>query len=427
MNAGIVSAFSGLSSGGSSLMSSGMMPSTSESLLNMYSYIYSNNKSNSTTSGASAYQVSLKENSGKLKSSIDELTQKGSKSLFNRINAVSDSDAVKATYTGTDKGEELEVDVEQIATTQKNEGKTLKSDSSSLSSNSLTITLDNGFSKSFYVSGGAMTNKEAQEKLAEKINNSTLGISAKVVTNEKKGTSQLVLESKQTGTKNSFSVSGKLAEELGIDKKTQEAKDAIYSINGERNISSSNEIEVNDDLKLTLRDKTTETANITYSRNDLSSINAVRELVNNYNALLNTAKKYTDTGAQRLESQLIGAANTYSYDLNKIGISTNEKGYLEIDEDKMAKSAESGELAKFFGASSNNNYSSSGFVNRISTIAESVNNDPTQYLSEQGKMQLKNQNNSSSKTNITSNSVSRNYIQKYFSLSATSMLLDSLI
>lgn len=419
INSSLLSSFS---SANSSKSWNPISSTTSDSLLNMYSYIYGKN-TNKTSSSVSGYQVNLKEKSSDLISSLETLSKKGSSSVFDKIGAVSDSSAITATYSGKSIGEEITVDVEQIASTQKNQGNSLKSNASTLSSTSLNITASDGTKKTFYVSTNNATNKEVQTNLAEKINKANIGVTASVVTNEKKGTSQLVLESSETGTDNSFTVSGNLAKELGVTTATQNAKDAIYSINGgEKQTSSKNTVEINDDLTLKFKNTTDKTANISYSKNDTSGINAARELVNSYNALLKTAKDYGDSGSSRLESQLTGAVNTYSGALSKIGITKNKKGYLEIDENKMQKSAESGELSKFFNSNSQTgkNY---GFTNRLSTIAEKANNDPTQYLSQSSKNQLNIENGTSYVSSLTSGK-SNNYISTYFNLSSKSMLLD---
>lgn len=421
----------------SSRYKSSSSSSVSDSLLNMYSNIAgasSSNNSNSseTSKSAGSYVVDIKEQSGDILSTLNSLTAKGSKSLFNQVNGVSDSKAVSVEYSGNEKAESFTVDVSQLASTQRNEGSSLRSEAAVMDGSSLSITGSDGTVKSFYASGGIFaTNESVQNELAEKINKSGMGIKATVEKDEKKGTSRLVLESNKTGIENGFSVSGDLAQTLGINTATQDAKDAVFKINGEEMTASTNKVKLNNTTNINLNSTTTESANITFERNDLKSINATRELVNNFNALMDTAKDFNDSGADKLISQLKGVAKTYKSGLSSIGISMNSKGYLEIDEDKMKEAAESGELSKFFGAdnSGNENY---GFNYRLKTIAQNVNNNPTQYLSKDGKEELKNQQNqkkTSGASSINANNnkrVSSYYISSYYNLSATGMLFNAM-
>lgn len=421
----------------SSTYSTGAMPSgVSGSLLNTYSYIYGAGSSgsygtNTVTSSSKTknYVVDLKEKSADLLSTLNSLKQKGSTSPFaDSIKGQSDNKAVSVSYKGSEMPDEFTVDVSQTAAAQENKGSALKSNASSLyytDDTSISITSGEKSVSFSYNAKITETDSKAMKNIAEKINEAEIGVTASVVTDSKSGTSTLVLKADKTGEDNGFTVTGGLAESLGVNNVTTEGRDAIYFIDGEKRTSSSNEIKLDNNAVLTLNDTTEKTANVSFKKDNLKAINAARELVNGFNALANTAYKFDDKGSAALGRQLKSAASTYRSSLSKIGISLNKKGYLEIDEEKMQKAADSGELDKFFniGGKQNMNY---GFNYRVETIAKSVNSDPTKYLSNDAKTDLKNTNTASS-YNFSNANVSRNYISSYYRYSSMSLLFNALI
>lgn len=403
----------------SSIYGTSKSASSYSSIMSAISNSYGVNTSK-TSSSLSSYLVGIKEAAKDITSAVSTGTKA---STWNDVSYNSDSSAVSVNYTGSEKLEDMKVDVKAVAKEQKNEGKSLTSDDkTNVRSTSFSIEASDGKSKSFYVaSNSSLTNEELQQKVADKINSAKLGITATVEKNSKDGTSKLVLSGK-TGKDNTFSVSGSLAEDLGINKTTQNAQNASYSINsGEYKESDINDIKLNDKLSLTLKAETEKTANITYSKKQTKGINAARELVNSYNALYDTAKGYDDLGSLKLQSKLVGLDSTYSGALSRVGITTNSEGYLQIDEDKMQKAAEDGTLEKFFREDSGQSY---GFVNRLNQLADKIDSDPSRYASSSAKEEL------SSNASYTDFSVdylkSSRYIKSYFNYVSTSALFDAL-
>lgn len=404
--------------------------SLSSSLLGMYSNIYGTNTASSSTN-TSNYLVDIKEKSSDILDTLESLNAKGSSSLFkNTVAAKSNNSAVTAQYSGSETQEDFEVEVSQIASSQKNESISFNKRGAAIySAHASKINIETSDGKSLSINYSANisdTDEKTLNKIASKINDANIGINASVQTDSKTGTNKLVLSSKETGSENTFSVSGDLAEALGINNVSTAAADAVYSINGEQHVSSSNKIEFEDGTKLTLNSTTTENkpAKISYKNDMTDAINATRELVNNFNALASTAYKSTDTGAAKLSKQLQAAADTYSASLSRIGISMNSKGYLEIDSDKMQSAADSGELSRFFNANSNNtkNY---GFAYRLETIASKANSDPTTYLSNPAKSAINSTSNAG--YSLTSSGSSRNYINTYYRYSTAALLFDTLL
>ena len=393
--------------------------STVNSLLGMYSYIYGT-QSSTVSAETSEYLVDLKESAGITLDDINDI-----KGTSTKITANSDSSAVSTKYTGATKKDDVKIDVYDVASGQTNESESFKSNASSIyysKATKINITTSAGKSVSInYSSASSETDEKALKKIASKINKANVGVTASVEKDSKTNTSKLVVKGKE-GSENSFEITGKLAEKLGIDNVKKEATDARYSINGEDiQTSSTNEIKVDDELTVTLKEKTEKTATISYGKNNITTINKARKLVNAFNELAGTAYSSDDSGAEKLGNRLQSIAKTYAPSLSKIGVTLNSKGYLTIDEDKMAASAKNGDLDNFFETNGTNktNY---GFTNRLETLAKRVDKDPTQYLSSEAKAEV-NSSNSSYYSNV--GSANYNYISAYYRYSNTALLFNA--
>jgi len=409
----------------------GMSSSVSDSLLGMYSYIYGaggkSGTSSSVSSATSEYAVKLKDAASDVIDAVSSV--RGKSGNDKKIAASSDNTAaVSASYSGEKKRDDIKIDVEKIVSAQVNESDSLKSNASSLyykKASNISVTTSDGKTHSFnYSAKITETDEKALNNIAAKINKSNIGVTASVETDAKTKTSKLVLTGNKAGEGNDFTVSGNLAEALGINNVKTAASDAVYSINGERKTSGSNEIKVDDELTLNLKGTTEKSATISFGKSKTSTVNAARELVNAFNGLANTAYSSDDSGIKRLGNSIKSIAKTYGSSLDKIGVSLNSKGYLEIDEDKMSKAAENGELDKFFSSNGKGGLSY-GFVNRLENLAQKVNNDPTDFLSNAAKKEVNNTGNDNYYSKI--GGMSRNYISAYYKYSNIAMLFSAMV
>jgi len=402
--------------------------SASNSLLGMYSYIYGANQS-SVSSATSSYLVDLKKSASNAVDAISSI--KGTNKKDSKIVANSDNSAVSASYKGTEKRDDVKIDVSKLASAQKNESEALKTNSSSLyysRATNISITDSSGKTHSFnYSPGITETDGKVLQKIAQKINKADIGVTASVETDDKTKTSKLVLKGDKTGSGNDFTVSGNLAETLGIDNVKEYASDAIYSVNGEEKTSSSNKIDIDDEVSVTLNKVTDKTATVSFGKSKLDSINAARKLVNVFNDLAHTAYSSDDSGAEKLGDRLQSTVKAYGSSLSRIGITMTSKGYLEIDEDKMSEASEKGDLDKFFNSNGKSGLSY-GFVNRLENIAKQASNNPTSFLSSSAKAEVNATNNTSSSSYYNyGRSGSYNYISAYYKYSTTALLFNAMI
>jgi len=116
-------------------------------------------------------------------------------------------------------------------------------------------------------------------------------------------------------------------------------------------------------------------------KKDVESIkDVVRDITDNFNGLLKTAKnKEGDRGAQALRQRLDSVAESYAPSLRNIGITRGKDGYLEIDDKKLTKAFEDGAAERYLGSASY------GFTQRLSQIAKQADESPGKFLSNESR------------------------------------------
>jgi len=310
-------------------------------------------------------------------------------SAFNPRNAVSSNTNLMqiASFSGQNVPATAVV-IHQIATTQRNEGTALQSNTlvAAQGLHTFEIEVDGKPRQISFTAEGNVTNRQFQQKMAEAINNANLGITASVTT--KGNTSALSLETGTTGPgmdgKPRFTirdVTGNAATLTGVNNITQEAQNAIFSVNGsEKQTSATNRVDLGGGLVVTLVKASDEEVNISMGQNRFAMQNAARQVVNQFNALLESAQvNGTDRNTRMLIRDLQNAASFSRRDLEKIGIRIGRDGFLTVDESTMSAAAENGTLERFFG--NGDSRRNNAFVSRLQRIADSVANNPMSHVS----------------------------------------------
>lgn len=215
-----------------------------------------------------AYAIHLKESANDLKQTIDSLSGDDD-DLFSMRSAYSDNESlVTVEYEPEDAEDfvptDFTLEVENFASPQVNTSKYMKADQlvrlkpDSYSFDLLTNKLH--YELQFNVHEGD-TNSDLQHKLARLINNSDIGVSARVV--EARGLSALEVTSDAYGlpvqgerhftiTDENTSYQNGIVDYLGLNKNIKEATNAIYSINGNEESSYSNTFSVHGAYHVTL-------------------------------------------------------------------------------------------------------------------------------------------------------------------------------
>lgn len=384
--------------------------------VNDYSTGYNNYSNKYVTSDVQNYLSDIKMESENLKTSLSSLlgkTKSKTSSFDEKTVVSSNTDALSVSTSSSYKNSfsDTNVTVKQVASGQVNEGSKLSATGKALSTGwkQFEIEVDGKKTQVSFQVTSTDNNESIQKKMAEAINAKNIGVKASVSYDSTNKTSQLKLESTNTGddVKNKFTVrdvtnGGNAVSAMGIGTATQNAQNAIYKINdGDYVTSKSNKVDLGNGVTATLKKASDTPVKVSLGTESKSSINKVRDMVNAFNGLLATAEdNKNDRSAARLLNQLKGLSTSYSASLERIGISVSSDGYLSIDSDKMEKAAENGNLEKFFKQNGDTNY---GFANRLNSVAESVSKNPVEYVS---STQLK-------ASSTAGNSQSLNYMQTY--------------
>lgn len=330
-----------------------------------------------------------------LKSSLERLlgsSKQGLSSFKNKAAESSNKDTliVKAVDSSNSKNNNaVNVQINKVAASQENRGASLSAKNSavdtgfSLGFNAIKLSVGNkSYIADFSVSA-TDTNRDVQKKMADSINSKNAGVKASVVYNAKDDTSSLVLESVATGTDKDgdlkFSlndIAGNAVEHTGTANVSRYAQNAEYSINGGAvKTSRSNDIDIGNGISVTL--KAEGAATVTAVKDTNTAISDIKDMINKFNDLLSTAEtNKNDSRTNTLYRQLSDTAKYYASSLSKVGIEVTASGYLKVNESKLQSAAESGNLETFFTGDTGRNY---GFANRVASIADKVDKNPTNY------------------------------------------------
>jgi flagellar capping protein FliD len=221
------------------------------------------------------------------------------------------------------------------------------------------------------------SNRTVQEKMAAAINKQNTGVTASVVYNDKDKTSSLMLTGRDTGEEKAFTLTdreGDLVEYTGAANTKTEAQNARYTVDGEERTSAVNEVDLGDGLTATLK-KTTDKAVDVKVGNDSSSIaGSIQDLVSGFNKLRKAAVDSNDSGARSLQQRLDTLSSAYGASLNRVGVSTDKDGYLQVDSKKLESAIDNNQVQGVFGENS-------GFTRGLSTVADTARNNPNRFVS----------------------------------------------
>lgn len=281
-----------------------------------------------------------------LMQSSNALRQSNNSGVLNQM-TVSSSDQSVAEATQKYKvrnSKEITVDVAQIAAAQENASSGIKASDIATESMDFSVTDGTGNSVSVQVNmlkddGTGKTNREMLKEAAAQINQANTGVKAVVV--EKDGVSNIQLQGKETGARNSFEVSGDMGAAQGLENVSKSAQDAVYSVtegNTTREYqSASNSVSV-DYARIGLNLKSAGKTTIAAQPDTKKVVSAVDDLVGSYNQALKVLNDNADRGSgvmNQLRSMVNGLSSEQT--LGKLGITTKKDGTLVLDKSVLEK------------------------------------------------------------------------------------------
>jgi flagellar capping protein FliD len=320
-------------------------------------------------------------------------------SVLNQVTgSTSDNDTVTVNVTNQNEAQRflrqngsMDIEVNQLATAQQNRGDGLTANASGGFQGTTNIFAINDGDRDFTFvvsvrNNENISNREMQQRMADAINRQpNSGVTATVEVNAKTNESTLVLTGRETGERNDFTVrdvSSDAVSRMGIGDATTEAQDARFTINGsEERTSATNTVNVGNGLSATLRQTTEagESVQIGAARDSTAINNAVRDLVNNFNQLREAAvNNNSDRGAQSLQQRLDSLSRAFSNTLSGIGITQNQNGYLQINEERLSAAIENGSVERALG-------SDSSFTQNLSRVARAADTNPSSFVSRQSR------------------------------------------
>ena len=306
--------------------------------------------------------IDLKESAKSLIDITDDLADAVSGDMAFSSSAFSDDESVvHAEYVGEDKSAGtpggFTVSVKQLATPQVNTGNFLNPRARNLPAGSYSFDVDISsvtYELQFSVKDNE-TNSDVQNKIARLINKSNIGIRADVAENPQ-GQTSLRLTSNMTGVGDRpaiFDISDDeaspvkgLVSVLGLDRTTSYPSNAVFDLNGETHVSTSNTFTVDREFEVTLRGVSDEgsSATISLRQNVDSLIDSIGSLADRYNRLTALAGSGSPLESNRLRDDMMRIAYDYSDVLNSNGLSVGDDGLITVDRAKLQASADSGSL-----------------------------------------------------------------------------------
>ncbi|TLS50962.1 hypothetical protein FE782_18115 [Paenibacillus antri] len=265
--------------------------------------------------------------------------------VFERRSATASApDALTATATDRAKAATYEIDVERLATAQKNAGAALDAaETGGFAAGSHRVAIAVGARTTLATADIAAhdTNLSALMKLRDAIRASGAGVHAAVVRDAAAGTVRLRLTAAGTGSDFAFEVAdatGGAAAASGIEIVTEAGLDARYRVNGgDARTSSSNTILLdNGHVLATLRQATDEPVRLTVGPDAAAVAKSVKRLAASYNALLAGVKDAEGFLAPGF-AKAVAAAAKIGGGLADFGVTRQSDGALAVDEARLAE------------------------------------------------------------------------------------------
>lgn len=338
------------------------------------------------------FAISLKESARSLKNTISSLSvENGDDILSKKTVSSSNDDLVSASYIGnTTKGESppgIELTIEQLASGQTNQGRSLPPDEMGLPPDTYSFDIrsrDIDYEFQFNINEGD-TNRTIEEKLAKLITRSNIGIHAEVA--EENGNISLRLRSDDTGVKGDSGLQFIVSDDktsktkgavdyFGINNVSDMPTNALYTIDGEAGSAPSNNITVNKAYDLTLKGLTEEGEKVSIGlKTDVESLtDNISNLIMGYNAFIQNAARYLDSQPQSkaLVREMSGLSSGFGNELESLGVNFNSDGQISLDKNLIQQTAEEDDsLTKFDNVKK--------FANNILNKANQIALDPLQY------------------------------------------------
>lgn len=285
---------------------------------------------------------------------------------------------------GRQKAKGFKIAVKQLAKPQINTGNYMRSDAQDFESGEFNFDLytpSNSYEFQLNLKGDEK-NIEVQQKIARLVNTSDVGLTARVLQNDK-GMSALQLTSKQTGLAEGeeflFNLQSRSSwnelNRLGINNITENASNSSFTLNGEEHSSLSNSFTINKEFEINLitPTKNGEEVTVGFKTNTDAVSDSVQQIIDSFNGMLEVGRKFLPGhNNNKLVNEVNAIATTVGPELKELGVEVDNNGYLVLDRDRMAESLVPGKTEETFRTLDK-------FKNMVSRQAEKIAINPINY------------------------------------------------
>lgn len=334
------------------------------------------------------FVIDLKEGARQTKNIASFLSSDGEgiKGFLNQKIAVSsDEEAIFVEYIGegSSKTDGFSIKTLNMAEPQVTISNFLKNKSKDFEEGNFSFDLDTpttSYELQFYIDGSE-NNKDILKKISRLINRSSIGISSEVIDGDN-DTSAIKISSDDTGLADNEEYLFKIQSgsswneihKLGIDKITKKARSAKFLLNGKEHKALSNTFTINNEFEIRLKKVSESEVNIGFKANADSIGDSIGKLLKAYNGLLGLGEKYgSRNGYNRLKNEVLAIWNTFSEDLNKVGVFSDEDGKLNINKESLASSITKEKEENIFDILNR-------FKNAMSRESEKISLNPMMYV-----------------------------------------------
>lgn len=312
------------------------------------------------------YAINIKEEALGLKDALTALTNESDpSSIIGKKIATSDNtDVIDVSYIGNNSSDDsstsYEIEVSNLAKPQINTGNFLPKDNLGLLPNDYSFELKTtsaAYEFQFHISHND-TNQSIMTRLSNLINNSDIGVSSTVLTDDNDRCA-LEITSDNTGNptvtnenmKDLFEIKSTndnlddVVNYFGLDNTTQLSENADFTLDGEPHSSASNTFSINNIFEVTLKQTTEDETPVHIGfKTDTDTIaDNIKALVKQYNSMVDTASQYTTVDkvqSHSLFKDLNNLTTHFHNTLESIGLNTDDNGNITVDDSLLYQALE---------------------------------------------------------------------------------------
>lgn len=338
------------------------------------------------------FALSLKENSLILQHTLANLQSNSLTSPFSYKQVISDNEDVLTaeitTKDHTNLPEPFSIQIDKLATTQINIGKSVYKTSTPLKEGVYEFNIDiEDRSYPFRLKlPEKATNEDVLSKISQAINRSDVPIQAHKTSGKNEKQIQLVIESTQTGSVNeepifSFSdinfPSGShgCTNYYDLNNISRFPENSQFTLNGEYESTLSNDFTLNHCLHLQMHSPNSEPVQINYTGNAQKVLAEIEALAETYNNLVHLSYNQGDPPrlAVLMLHDLKDMFTAAKGDLKECGVTFDAEGYMNIEQPVAEEAVYNGQFEALFKDKTN-------VISNIVNQSKSFSLDPMKYL-----------------------------------------------